>query len=1745
MRINYKHIYLCMLVFVLLQSVKLQAQFSKTHYIPPLTSHESSNGLPLDQYLYISTPSTTPVSFEIQEIGGATYEYTVSNSSPYRYYVGYGINTPLFVGNETTNNTYNNKGYIIEAKDLVSVTVKMNGGDGAQAGAMVSKGLAGLGKEFRAGAFDNLRQPPSSLSFISIIATENNTTVTLNNLGDNIQYINDYNNSGNAPISINLNNRESYVLAVKISNNTPQNRDALIGTLIKSDKNIVVTCGSANGSNTTEGNGRDYGFDQIVPIERIGNEYVFTRAYGTNDMENAIIVAHENFTSIYVNGSTSPIANINRGDYFVVEGNNYSNSSAGANMYIRTSKDVYAYQSVGGQVNSANQGLFFVPPINCETPEKVDNIPFIDKVGDKVFTGGMSILTEKNANIQINGVPINNLGGNIDVIGPNSVQGNEDFETYLIEGLDENVSVISDSQVYVAAFGTNNNAAFGGYYSGFPYRPEIFLETPITISNICIPNLTLRTTSITPFENYQWYKDGVAILGENEPFYVPTEPGNYYVEGSISCSASSIRSDEIPVSNCAPDIDDDGIPDAIDIDNDNDGISNCTEGGSPLEFPLKDSNFGSFPEISNDFTGIMTTENDIYAPSFLGEDDGRFVMSVPSGVKNSVSYKTYFNKPLSVRLSYPSSSFIDDALLSNDEKFSIKVPIDKTATIYNPDNQLLIDTNYDGIYESGVVFFSSFDIRFVLNSPALNFGTGTFSINANDVSTFEIKYQNNSDEKNNRVTLQLKTSCVGIDFDGDSIINEFDIDSDNDGILDLTENIGSKNYTINTTDTNQDGMYDIFNPVAPPRDNDNDASPNYQDLDSDNDGIYDVIESGSDGLDGNFDGVLDGLPFDFGTNGLLDNLETSVDSGTINYNLADSDGDGKYNAVELDSDADGCNDVTEAGFTDSNGNDLLGGFILQTDNNGIVTSGSNGYTTPNENYTISAPIEIITQDTNVEVCETKDFSLTIQANSSEIQWQWLMSRDGFYWYDTSTIEGYIDTDTNTLKFKRATETMDGLMYIAIMTRPGNSCPEYSQTITLKVNKSIAIDVEPVTICLGESIDLNELTSALPDSPLSYYLTPEDAENNINDLSTTIVSPTVNTHYFVKATSSENCSTIEKVSITVNDSPTITTTDTSICEGDSIDLQSLVTYNSLVPYTGAMSLVFYNNLTEAQDEINPIANTTVAPSIETDYFVRATNSDNCTSTVESIKITVNMSPIITTTDASICNGDGIDLQSLVTFTGTTGLLFYSNLVDAQNENNPITNTTVAPSIDTDYFVGGTSSDKCASTVETIKITVNNNPIITTTDTSICEGDSIDLQSLVTYTGVMSMMFYNNLTDAQNENNPITNTTVAPSIDTDYFVRGTNSDNCVSAVESIKITVDNSPIITTTDTSICEGDSMDLQSLVTFTSTTSLVFYNNLTDAQNENNPIANTTVAPSNDTDYFVRGTSSDNCVSTVVTIKITVNNNPIITTTDTSICEGDSIDLQSLVTYTGTMSLMFYNNLTDAQNENNSIVNTTVAPSNDTDYFVRGTSPEKCSSTVKKISITTYLNPTIGISETSICEGDSIELQSLVTSVDTTSLAFYYNLSDAQSETNPITNTNISPIKTKNYFVKGTSAENCKTIVGIIKITVNNSPTVSTKDASICEGDSINLQSLVTTVGATSLVFYNNLSDAHSESNPILNNNISPSATEDYFVKATSSENCSSTVEKITITIKPNPIIITSDTSICKGDSIDLQSLIT
>ena len=104
---------------------------------------------------------------------------------------------------------------------------------------------------------------------------------------------------------------------------------------------------------------------------------------------------------------------------------------------------------------------------------------------------------------------------------------------------------------------------------------------------------------------------------------------------------------------------------------------------------------------------------------------------------------------------------------------------------------------------------------------------------------------------------------------------------------------------------------------------------------------------------------------------------------------------------------------------------------------------------------------------------------------------------------------------------------------------------------------------------------------------------------------------------------------------------------------------------------------------------------------------------------------------------------------MTTTGATSLVFYNNLADAQNEINPIANTNVAPTTTSDYFVVSTSVENCKSAIETIKITVNSNPIITTSDTSICEGDTYRTSKFGYTNWCYEFGVFNNLSDAQNE------------------------------------------------------------------------------------------------------------------------------------------------------------------------------------------------------------------------------------------------------------------------------------------------------------------------------------------------------------------------------------------------------------
>jgi hypothetical protein len=171
------------------------------------------------------------------------------------------------------------------------------------------------------------------------------------------------------------------------------------------------------------------------------------------------------------------------------------------------------------------------------------------------------------------------------------------------------------------------------------------------------------------------------------------------------------------------------------------------------------------------------------------------------------------------------------------------------------------------------------------------------------------------------------------DTDGDGVVDESDIDDDNDGILDTTE------------EPNTDGDND---PATNALDTDNDGVPDYLDLDSDADGLPDNIEGQPtavytlpSGVDANSDGLDD--VYDFLLNTGIAPVNTDG-TDVPDYLDSDSDNDTVADAIEVhDHDFDGLADMTPIG-ADTDGDGLDDAFEGADSNDGFLVNA--GYTDP-------------------------------------------------------------------------------------------------------------------------------------------------------------------------------------------------------------------------------------------------------------------------------------------------------------------------------------------------------------------------------------------------------------------------------------------------------------------------------------------------------------------------------------------------------------------------------------------------------------------------------------------------------------------------------------------------------------------------------------------------------------------------------------------------------------------------------
>ena len=279
---------------------------------------------------------------------------------------------------------------------------------------------------------------------------------------------------------------------------------------------------------------------------------------------------------------------------------------------------------------------------------------------------------------------------------------------------------------------------------------------------------------------------------------------------------------------------------------------------------------------------------------------------------------------------------------------------------------------------------------------------------------------------------------------------------------------GRRVIVPHTDDFNDAGEDLLVNAIiwASGIDTDFDGVNDHLDLDSDNDGIFDAIEAGHDQVQVN--GRLTGP---VGTDGVPDSTQNAgqENSGNVNYTILDSDTNTLFDFRDLDSDGDGCNDVLEAGFTESTITlgTLFGTGINTT--NGIVNGNTDGYTIPldgNINTIFDYREAGLAPNITLEPQSFSgslgcDATFTVSANNADTyQWQQF---DGTTWIDIINGGVFSGATTNTLSVTSATNFNNGDQYRVIVSSSSFVCTtQTSNTATLTIVISTIITNRRIT-----------------------------------------------------------------------------------------------------------------------------------------------------------------------------------------------------------------------------------------------------------------------------------------------------------------------------------------------------------------------------------------------------------------------------------------------------------------------------------------------------------------------------------------------------------------------------------------------------------------------------------------------------------------------------------------------------------
>lgn len=661
---------------------------------------------------------------------------------------------------------------------------------------------------------------------------------------------------------------------------------------------------------------------------------------------------------------------------------------------------------------------------------------------------------------------------------------------------------------------------------------------------------------------------------------------------------------------------------------------------------------------------------------------------------------------------------------------------------------------------------------------------------------------------------------------------------------------------------------------------------------------------------------------------------------------------------------------------------------------------------------------------------------------------------------------------------------------------------------------------------------------------SVILTADNAETYLWSNGATTKSITVNNegNFKVTVTNTMNCVSISNIiNVKVNPLPAVTIyhnddEDTHLCAGEYLLLTSSESYTYLWN-TGATSQTII---------------------VDTIGFYSITVTDNKGCSNESNVININFHPILLPTivasdSTTFCIGGNVILTSspassylwntgatTQSITATTTDVYKVTVIDnngcsgvslTQNVKvNPLPTASITPDGATTFCQGGsvTLNANNASaylwsnneTTQNIVTTFSGNYNVTITDSNGCTDaaspENVTVHPLPTPTidanGPTTFCSDNNvnLTSSPASSYLWSNGATAQFINinesSEYKVTVTDGNSCTGESVPINVTVHNLPtasIVPSGATTFCSWKS------VTLSSGTSANLYS-------WSNGASTPSIEVSTEGDYQLTITDSNGCTDASTIQSIKVNELPAVTIDtigETTFCQGESVTLIS----------------SDASSYlwNTGAISKSLTLSSNGEYFLTITDTNGCSNVSIKTTVTVKPLPVSSITPAGvvhICDGKSVTLVSNVA-------ASYQWSNGTATQTNIIT----SP---GNYNVTITDSNGCSSSSAITEVIIDALPiaTITASGSlSFCEGSSITLTS--------------SNGNSYLWNNGATTKEIVVDASGDFKVTVTDANGCSNisntttTIEKPLLT--PKIEITTSSTSVCEGEEVTFNSIVT